>query len=59
MAQIAKKEEANAGIPKWKNSNKQHMNAQWVEDSGARISDRAGDEYTPFEEEDRQTIHTG
>ena len=57
MAQIAKKEEANAGIAKWKNSNKQHLNAQWQEDSGARISDRRGDEYTPFEQEERQ-IHS-
>jgi hypothetical protein len=59
VSQITKQEEANAGVTKWKNSNKQHMNSQWQEDSGARIASKRGDEFTPFEQEDRQTIHTG
>ena len=52
MSQISKQEEANAGIAKWKNTNKQHLNLQWQEDSGSRISDRKGEEVSPIEEEE-------
>lgn len=42
----------NAGVAKWKNSNKQHLVAQWEEQTGHRIRDEKGKQRQPFEQEE-------
>ena len=38
IAAITQQEQNNAGIAKWKNTNKQHLLLTWVEESGSRLN---------------------
>ena len=52
IAAITQHAEANAGISKWKNTNKQHLNLEWQEESGARLNQAKGQRLKPFEKEE-------
>ena len=52
IAAITQHAEVNAGISKWKNTNKQHLNLEWQEESGARLNQAKGQRLKPFEKEE-------
>ena len=62
IAAITQQEEKYAGISKWKNTSKQHLDLTWQEDSGSRLNQARGVLKKPFEKEEyviRQTTKKG
>ena len=52
VAAITQQEENNAGIAKWRNSNKQHLEMTWQEQSGSRLIQDNGIRKKPYEKEE-------
>jgi len=52
IAAITQQEQNNAGIAKWKNTNKQHLHLTWVEESGSRLNQALGRRLKPYEKEE-------
>ena len=52
IAAITQQEENNAGISKWKKTNKQHHELTWQEESGSRLNQARGIFKRPFEKEE-------
>ena len=51
VQELEKQEQDNAGVGKWKNTNKQNQNSTWNEDRGHRINKETGETCSPYEKQ--------